>query len=492
MLGDSSNLLMLLARLVPIGFMFAFGACVGSLINVLVYRMPLGLGVVTPPSRCPSCETRLTWRENIPILGWLLLRGRCRFCRSRISPEYPIVELIVGVMFAGVFALWYIVPREAVWLGVQWGAIKPDWSMVGSGWWMTGSTLATTWPLLGVVLTLLGCLVAMTLIDARTYTIPLELTWVPVAAAVLGHTGLALYIQHTDGVLPGMRGTGWEWAIPTTADWWWIGAGIGGVAGLGVSLLLLRAGLIRRSFADYDQWAVSAAQPPGSTPSYTGNDPGVTATATHAPDEASRLAEGPAEGSAKVRSEQGDPEQWIAYPHARREMVRELAYLAPPVLMAIGAGAIANGLWGTDDPDLSGVEGVLASTAHLPPLWLKVLSGVLLGYLIGGGVVWAVRIFGSLAFGKEAMGLGDVHLMAAVGACLGWIDATLAFFLAAFVGVAWAILARIVAGVGGRFVRTLPYGPFLAVATVLVLLSKPLLEVLLTTLTNAPDRIHLP
>jgi prepilin signal peptidase PulO-like enzyme (type II secretory pathway) len=82
--------------------------------------------------------------------------------------------------------------------------------------------------------------------------------------------------------------------------------------------------------------------------------------------------------------------------------------------------------------------------------------------------------------------------MAAVGACLGWIDATLAFFLAAFVGVAWAILARIVAGVGGRFVRTLPYGPFLAVATVLVLLSKPLLEVLLTTLTNAPDRIHLP
>jgi leader peptidase (prepilin peptidase)/N-methyltransferase len=128
----------------------------------------------------------------------------------------------------------------------------------------------------------------------------------------------------------------------------------------------------------------------------------------------------------------------------------------------------------------------------MAPLWLRVLAGVLLGYLIGGGVVWAVRIFGSLAFGKEAMGLGDVHLMAAVGACLGWIDATLAFFLAAFVGVAWAILARIVAGVGGRFVRTLPYGPFLAVATMLVLLTKPLLEILLTELTNAPERINLP
>jgi leader peptidase (prepilin peptidase)/N-methyltransferase len=482
MLGDSSNLLMLLARLVPIGFMFAFGACVGSLINVLVYRMPLGLGVVTPPSRCPSCQTRLTWRENIPILGWLLLRGRCRFCRSRISPEYPIVELIVGVMFAGLFALWYIVPRDVVWLGVHWGAIKPDWSMVGSGWWMTGSTLATTWPLLGVVLTLLACLVAMTLIDARTYTIPLELTWVPVGAAILGHTGLSIYIQHTDGVLPGMKGTGWEWAIPTTADWWWIGAGLGGVAGLGVSLLLLRAGLIRRSFADYDQWAESVSPPPEQS-RQPAAEQGVS--------ERSPAAEG-AGAPPDSKGHRDHPEQWIAYPHARREMVRELAYLAPPVLMAIGAGALADAIWGSGGDGSPGAEGGLAEAVHMAPLWLRVLAGVLLGYLIGGGVVWAVRIFGSLAFGKEAMGLGDVHLMAAVGACLGWIDATLAFFLAAFVGVAWAILARIVAGVGGRFVRTLPYGPFLAVATVLVLLTKPLLEILLTELTNAPERINLP
>jgi leader peptidase (prepilin peptidase)/N-methyltransferase len=116
-----------------------------------------------------------------------------------------------------------------------------------------------------------------------------------------------------------------------------------------------------------------------------------------------------------------------------------------------------------------------------------VLSGVLLGYLIGGGLVWAVRILGSIGFGREAMGLGDVHLMAAVGACIGWIDSTLAFFGAAFVGLAWAILSGIS---GGKLRRMMPYGPFLAVSTVLVLLGKPLIEqglsILFKTSVNLP------
>ena len=59
----------LLPRLTMLAFVFAFGACVGSLINVLVYRLPLGLDVVRPQSRCPKCDHKLTWRENIPILG---------------------------------------------------------------------------------------------------------------------------------------------------------------------------------------------------------------------------------------------------------------------------------------------------------------------------------------------------------------------------------------------------------------------------------------
>jgi leader peptidase (prepilin peptidase)/N-methyltransferase len=103
--------------------------------------------------------------------------------------------------------------------------------------------------------------------------------------------------------------------------------------------------------------------------------------------------------------------------------------------------------------------------------------------VVGGGVVWAVRIFGSLAFGKEAMGLGDVHLMAAVGACVGWIDSVLAFFGAAFVGLAWFVITLVG---GGKLQRALPYGPYLAAATVLVLLLKPEIEWLLTALLRVP------
>jgi leader peptidase (prepilin peptidase)/N-methyltransferase len=125
------------------------------------------------------------------------------------------------------------------------------------------------------------------------------------------------------------------------------------------------------------------------------------------------------------------------------------------------------------------------------PLWLNVLAGVFLGYLIGGGVVWLVRIAGTLAFNKDAMGLGDVHIMAAVGAVLGWVDATLAFFLAAFVGLAVEIVSRLAAGKSGLR-RAIPYGPSLAIASVLVLLFKPLIELGLTKLSGAGTPVNLP
>jgi len=128
-------------------------------------------------------------------------------------------------------------------------------------------------------------------------------------------------------------------------------------------------------------------------------------------------------------------------------------------------------------------------SAGVAPLWLAVLGGVFLGYLIGGGVVWAVRIFGSLAFGKEAMGMGDVHLMAAVGACLGWIDSVIGFFGAAFVGLAYTIAAMIV---GGKLKRAMPFGPFLAISTLLVLLGRPWIENVLTGLIGSATPINLP
>lgn len=553
------QILLLLGQLTYLLFVLALGASIGSLINVLVYRIPQGLNVVVPASRCPRCGTKLAWNDNIPILGWILLRGRCRYCRVPISSEYPIVEAIVAVLFASIFFLWFQAPElarwghEVVWLGVDWSAAAPDWAAGG---------LRYAWPIFATVLVLLGCLVASTIIDARTFTIPLVLTWVPAAMGVAVHLLVGAWWARGGGV--GWRvAEGWSYAIasPGPYGWAWVGAALGGVLGLGVSLTLMRLGLIGRSFDDFDEWERRARAEAGLPAVDEGDASAATPEAADAGDlerresradagEGSEEAKAAGAGAAlpprpkrrggialypvamltlaaglgllfwlrewvtalgvglglaagpilaaplrralfppRVREAASSKEVWLAYPHARREMVRELAFLAAPAALAMLGAWLAvrlAGPWSFDEPRLAMAPAVAV------PLWLDALSGALLGYLIGGGVVWAVRIFGSLAFGKEAMGLGDVHLMAAVGACLGWIDPTLAFFLAAFVALYIELVGRLDSG---GFRRALPFGPSLAVASVLVLVGKPAIEWAMSSWLSAPGmpmRIDLP
>src|SRR5271168_274772 len=89
--------------LVPFHFwslcFFALGCIVGSFLNVCIYRMPLGLSVVSPPSHCPHCRYSIPFYLNIPLVTWLTLRGRCKNCGAPISPRYFIVELLTGVTF---------------------------------------------------------------------------------------------------------------------------------------------------------------------------------------------------------------------------------------------------------------------------------------------------------------------------------------------------------------------------------------------------------
>ncbi len=80
---------------------FVVGACFGSFLNVCVARWPADLSVVSPPSRCPHCERQIRWHENVPILGWLRLGGRCAGCKARISPQYPLIELVVALGWLG-------------------------------------------------------------------------------------------------------------------------------------------------------------------------------------------------------------------------------------------------------------------------------------------------------------------------------------------------------------------------------------------------------
>ncbi len=90
-----------------------FGLAIGSFLNVCSLRWPVDESVVSPPSKCPRCGTGIRWFDNLPVLGWILLRGRCRSCTEPISIQYPLVELTTGLLWAGM-VLWHGAEPEAI------------------------------------------------------------------------------------------------------------------------------------------------------------------------------------------------------------------------------------------------------------------------------------------------------------------------------------------------------------------------------------------
>ena len=102
---EASNILIMI-------FTFLFGISVGSFLNVLIYRMPKSMSINFPPSQCTSCGHKLKWYHNIPLISWLFLGGKCAFCKSKISKQYPIIELINGLIWVAIYTkiglLWYL------------------------------------------------------------------------------------------------------------------------------------------------------------------------------------------------------------------------------------------------------------------------------------------------------------------------------------------------------------------------------------------------
>lgn len=88
-------------------FAFVFGLIVGSFLNVCIYRIPLNKSIVTPPSSCPGCGERIRFYDNIPILSYIILRGKCRNCRQPISAIYPLTELMTGILSLGILVNFY-------------------------------------------------------------------------------------------------------------------------------------------------------------------------------------------------------------------------------------------------------------------------------------------------------------------------------------------------------------------------------------------------
>tara|TARA_Y100000589_G_scaffold44680_1_gene37629 strand:- start:10832 stop:11635 length:804 start_codon:yes stop_codon:yes gene_type:complete len=98
--------------------LFVLGCCVGSFLNVVIFRLPFQRSIIYPSSRCLRCNSKINWFDNVPIFSWLILQGKCRFCKNKISFQYPFIELLTGILFIINFysspTLFNKVPQEFV------------------------------------------------------------------------------------------------------------------------------------------------------------------------------------------------------------------------------------------------------------------------------------------------------------------------------------------------------------------------------------------
>ncbi|MFP3938597.1 MAG: prepilin peptidase [Phycisphaerae bacterium] len=360
-------------------FLFAFGACVGSFLNVIIHRLPRGQSIVFPGSHCPQCGRPIRWYDNIPMVSYLALRGRCRACKTPISPRYLLIELATASVVAGLYVCYYVLDIRA-----------------GAGEFLE------SWGMYVPHAALLCGLLACSAVDVQYWLVPLEVCWVVAGFGVVFSTAM----PHT-----------WMPTVSPPAA----AAAVAAAAGLGIAMLLQHFGVLRQSFID-------AADPPCGQ------------------EETPKAAAVSADGGV----------------NPRKEVLRELLFLAPAIVLATAAWLVVQHIPAVGDP---WEKAVSAESGGWFAPHAAGFTASLAGLLVGGAWIWGTRILGTLGFGKEAMGLGDVHIMAAVGAVTGWIVPSLTFFVAPFFGLLWALylLAR-------RRQRELPYGPWLAAATVAVML----------------------
>jgi len=366
-------------------FLFMFGCCIGSFLNVVIYRLPREKSLVHPGSACPHCGRPIRFYDNIPLLSWLILRAKCRYCKSPISPRYFVIELLTGSVFLGVYLVYFH------------GGIRGGMGEEGA------------WFVYALHLVLIGAFIAASGIDLELWIIPLSICWFVTAAGLIGSAAAGYLIDpraiKVFDLLP--------MASPRTGA-----IALGAAVGLGIGWLLLRTGVLKRSYEQAAAAGKSAAADDHGRPAGPG------------------------------------PFDEPQYNH-RLEALREILFLLPLIVCAVLA------------------ERILTSSGRIGTWWSGLtahpavagLLGSLFGYFVGGATVWATRILGTLGFGKEAMGLGDVHLMGAAGAVVGPVMVVIAFFIAPFFGLGLA-LSQILF----KKIRQIPYGPFLSLAILTVMI----------------------
>jgi leader peptidase (prepilin peptidase)/N-methyltransferase len=278
--------------------------------------------------------------------------------------------------------------------------------------------LSGGWVLYLISIILFSSLIACSAIDLEMWIIPLSICWFATTAGLLGGAITPLLIHHAT-----IRH---YFLMPTTTDLIFVNhttvASLvtGATIGLGISMLLLATGVLKRS---YDFSGVQGSSENPSSP------------------------ENPDSSANPPQAEEGFNDRF--------EMLREVLFLLPIIVCSLAASQIVNQCpalhqWWLVFSQRPVVEGFMGSLA---------------GYFVGCTIVWATRIFGTLAFGREAMGLGDVHLMGAAGTVIGPLFIVIAFFVAPFFGLAWAA-----AQMFSKKTRQIPYGPFLSIGIVVVMI----------------------
>lgn len=328
-------------------WLFTLGSVIGSLLNVCIYRLPREdrfwpalKSLLYPPSHCPRCQRRIPWYDNVPIAGWLLLRGRCRNCRGRISIRYPLIELLTGLLFVVVY--WGEVPDW--WAGPKASCLFHEYGpagVVGSAWM---SPLAMQQWRCALHLVLVVALITATFIDFDLKVIPDTVTLPAMGVGLLGNWLL-----------------GQVYIVPL---WYQTPAMQGGFPGE-----LRRLGLMGQD---------------GALPGWI--------------------------------------DRWTAF---------------------------------------VGVPAWMAAHPHLHGLLVS-LGGI----LVGGAIVWGVRIAGEWGLKREAMGFGDVVLLAMIGSFIGWQGTIAVFCIAPMCAIAAVLGAALF-----RFDREIPFGPYLSLATLIVILG---------------------
>jgi leader peptidase (prepilin peptidase)/N-methyltransferase len=206
------------ARCLLGAWLFAFGASVGSFLNVVVYRLPRGLSLAHPGSRCPACGHAIRGRDNLPVLSWLLLRGQCRDCRAPISPRYYYVELLVGLIFLLVAVFEAFLPQP-IWIG----------SDVIRGPLSRTQTLPF-WSAYATHVVLLASLIGAALIDFDGWRMPRPLLVPAIVIALI--VGILWPETRRIAALAGLPGPPWQVGLADGAAGLGVGIACGALFGL--------------------------------------------------------------------------------------------------------------------------------------------------------------------------------------------------------------------------------------------------------------------